>query len=147
MFACAAAAFLFSIATVYAGQEPRAWKVSLVADSGCPLVVQRARAEQTPTGIAVYFTLRNDEDQHARQIVVTAATQDWLGGVIEVRMVPVEERILKHSSGEYRAMFDDLDIGDAERVLFGIQAVRWAGRREEWRATLKLAGPVTLVTR
>ncbi|MBI2220247.1 MAG: hypothetical protein HYU53_03465 [Acidobacteria bacterium] len=144
VFACAAAAFLFSIATVYAAPATSVSKISLVTDSGCPLVIQTARAEETPAGIVVVFTLRNDDNDHATQIVVTAATLDWLGGVIDVGMALVDERIPKHSSGEYRATFARLDLGDADRVVFGIQAVRWDGRREEWRAALKLAGPFAI---
>lgn len=141
----AATASLISLspATLSAGST----SITIVAGEDCPLSISDARVERTPTGVIVVYTLQNDDDQHVRQLVLTAATVDWLGRVIGIRMSPLNERVPKHSSGEYRAAFDDLSLGDANRLLFGIQAVRWSGRRPEWRTALKLNAAAVVAAR
>ena len=140
---CAAAAVLL----VSGLARAESLNVSIVAADDCPMVLRDAKVERTPTGIVVTYRLQNNGPDHARQLVLTAATVDWLGGVIDVRMAPVNESIGKHSTGEYRVTFAGLQPGDTDRVVFGIQAVQWAGKGPEWRTALKLSGPIAVATR
>jgi hypothetical protein len=84
---CAATACLLS--SVRVNGQPAT--LSVVIDAACPLVLQEVRVERTPTGIVARYTLRNDQAQHVKQIVLTAATVDWLGAVVAVRMLPLNQ--------------------------------------------------------
>lgn len=121
--------------------------VAVVADPGCPVLIERVALERTAEGIVLIYTIRNETNDPVKAIVLTAAAVDWTGAVKHVEMIPLQKPIARGATAEHRASFLSIELATASRVHVGVQAVQWKGKRHEWRGALKLNGPVALAAR
>ncbi len=121
--------------------------VGVVADPDCPVAVEQVRMERTAKGIALVYAIRNNDKDRVSGIVLTAAGVDWTGSVEQIQLLPVDASIAAGATATLRSTFASAELSDAARIVFGVQAVRWKGRRPEWRGALKLSAPVALAAR
>ncbi len=132
-FACAA--------TTTAQSQPR---LNIVSEMGCPLLLETATMSAAPEGVSITYSIRNDEKDTVREVVITAAAINFLGEVVSLRMQPVVKKIPARRAQQFTIVFPDLELENADAVSVGIQGVRWSGNRKEWRTALRVSGPTVL---
>jgi len=133
----AVAVFLLTLGTRVGAQQVQF--ISLIQDETCPLALESVRQEprlRSPD-LVIAGTIANPTRRNAQGIVVTAALVDATGRVVNLHMEPVPGSVGPGGKQTFRATFENFAPTRGERIVFGIQAIRWS-RTDEWRGAIKI---------
>lgn len=131
------ATLLFGSAGPLAGQPV---PMVYIADADdCPVRLESARLETgSASGLRIKYLVHNPQRKVATHLVLTAATVDRDDRVTSVRIQTVDEPIQGRTRSEQFVVFPKLVPIAGERLVVGVQAVRWE-RGGEWRGVVRLA--------
>jgi len=146
LLAAAIAVCLLGFGARVSGQTPA--NVNLVQDDTCPLSLSQVQVEPRlrSLDLTISGTIANPGRRPARGVVFTAALVDETGRVRNLHLQALNLAVDGGEKRTFRVVFERFAAAGLDRIVFGIQAVRWS-RTEEWRGALKVvSAPAVLAS-